>query len=52
MKNLIIAVIMTVFIASCKSSKPNSQTKKGCDTCPSLSNEGKIDKPFKSKKRK
>ena len=51
MKNVIAIIVIALFIASCKSSKPNSQTKKGCDTCPSLSNEGKIDKPFKTKKK-
>ena len=51
MKNLIICLVLTLMVAGCKSSKPNSQTKKGCDTCPSLSNEGKIDKPFKNKRK-
>jgi hypothetical protein len=46
-------VLLTAFAltVACQSGKPpKSQTKKGCNTCPSLSNEGKIDKPFKKKK--
>ncbi|MBY0426304.1 MAG: hypothetical protein K2Q22_11755 [Cytophagales bacterium] len=51
-KYLLVACILLVFSFGCVNYKKPQAHKAGCDTCPSLSNEGKIDKPHASKKKR
>jgi hypothetical protein len=51
MKHLTILLFISLMATACQYGKKKQPTKEKCDTCPSLSNEGKIDKPFKKKKR-
>jgi hypothetical protein len=53
-KPFYVLILLVFLLPSCiktKTSRGRQPHKAGCDTCPSLSNEGKIDKPKPTKKK-